>query len=99
MSFRFRTAAALLAVSLVASTAFASDATPPAKKHATTKKAKKPAEPTVEDQIQQLKQDLESQIQSLKNDLAAKDAQLQQAQQAAASAQAAADKAQAAASS
>jgi hypothetical protein len=70
---------------------------PPAKKHVATSKAKAPAAPTVEEQIQALRQDLEGQINSLKTDLADKDAQLQQAQQAAADAQAAAAKAEAAA--
>lgn len=100
MKFRLNTAAAaVLAVSLVAGYACASDATPPVKKHTATKKVKTPPPPTVQDQIQSLRQDLETQINSLKTDLAAKDAQLKQAQQAAADAQAAADKAQAAASS
>ena len=98
MKFRFQTAAtALLAASLVASYAYASDPTPPAKKQTATKRAKTPPPPTVAEQIQALKQELEGQINALRNDLAAKDAQLKQAQQAAADAQAAADKAQAAA--
>jgi hypothetical protein len=99
MKFRFQTAAAaLLAASLVASYAYASDPTPPAKKQTATRKAKTPPPPTVAEQIQALKQELEGQINALRNDLAAKDAQLRQAQQATADAQAAADKAQAAAS-
>jgi hypothetical protein len=99
MKFRFQTAAAaLLAASLVASYAYASDPTPPAKKQTATKRAKTPPPPTVAEQIQALKQELEGQINALRNDLAAKDAQLRQAQQATADAQAAADKAQAAAS-
>lgn len=93
---RYTAAAALLAASLVAGYAHAEDATPPAKKHVATKK--KATEPTVADQIQALKQELEGQIDTLKSDLAAKDAQLKQAQEAAAAAQAAAEKAQAAAS-
>jgi len=98
MNFRLTTAAAsILAVSLVASIAYASDPTPPAKKHVVTKKAKAPAGPTVEEQIQALRHDLESQIGNLKSNLAEKDAQLKQAQEAAANAQAAAVKAQAAA--
>jgi hypothetical protein len=92
-------AAAILATSLVASYACAEDAKPPVKKHVATKKAKTPPPPTVEEQIQALKQNLEGQINSLKSTLAEKDAQLVKAQQAAAEAQAAADKAQAAASS
>jgi hypothetical protein len=96
-------AAAILVAGLVVSAAYASDdAPPPAKKHATTRKAarpKTPPPPTVEEQIQALRQELQGQIDSLKTNLADKDAQLKQAQQAAADAQAAADKAQAAASS
>jgi Skp family chaperone for outer membrane proteins len=99
MKFRLKTAAAaLLAASLVASYAYASDPTPPAKKQTATRKAKTPPPPTVAEQIQTLKQELEGEINGLKADLAAKDAQLRQAQQAAADAQAAAEKAQAAAS-
>ena len=101
MNFKLKTtAAAILAASLIGSYAYASDATPPAKKHTATKKAKTttPPAPTVEDQIQALRQELEGQINGLKTDLSEKDAQLRKAQQAAADAQAAADKAQAAAS-
>jgi hypothetical protein len=99
MNLKLKTAAvAILAASLVGSYAYASDSTPPVKKHTATKKAKTPPPPTVEDQIQALKQELEGQINGLKTDLAEKDAQLKKAQQAAADAQAAADKAQAAAS-
>ena len=99
MNFRLKTAAAsILAVSLVASYAYASDATTPVKKHAATKKAKTPAGPTTEEQIQALRHDLETQINSLKTDLSDKDMQLKKAQEAAAEAQAAAAKAQEAAS-
>ena len=99
MNFRLKiAAAAMLAVSFVASYGQTSEATPPVKKHAATKTAKAPA-PSVADQIQALKEELEGQINSLKTDLAVKDAQLQKAQQAAADAQAAAAKAEAAASS
>ncbi|HEV2487843.1 MAG TPA: hypothetical protein VGT08_20150 [Terracidiphilus sp.] len=98
MNFRHKTvAAAILAASLVVSYAYASDPTPPAKKHAATAKAKAPAEPTVAEQIQSLRQEFQGQIDSLKSNLADKDVQLKQAQQAAADAQAAAAKAQAAA--
>jgi len=97
MNSRFKAAAAgILAACVIGSFAYASDATPPAKKHPVHKKAE-PKGPTVEEQIQSLRQDLEGQINGLKSDLAAKDAQLKQAQQAAADAQAAAAKAQAAA--
>ena len=85
-------AAAILAASLVGTNAYAGDPPAPAKKHAA---AKKPPKPTVEDQINALRQELQGQIDSLKSDLAAKDAQLKQAQQTAADAQAAAQKAQA----
>jgi hypothetical protein len=98
MNFRFKTAAAIiLAASLVPLSAQSSDPPQPAKKHAAKKTT--PQGPTVEDQIQELRRDLEGQINSLKNDLAAKEAQLQKAQQAAADAQAAAQRAEAAASS
>jgi hypothetical protein len=98
MNFKLKTsAAAFLAVALVASTAYAgeSDRDPnkPAAKHAAA--AKKPTCDAC-DQIEALKQEMQTQIDALKADLAAKNAQLQAAQQAAANAQAAADKANAA---
>jgi hypothetical protein len=100
MNFKFKTyAAALLAVSLVTSFAYAGNPAPAARKHTATKKAATPATPTVEEQIQALRQELQSQIDSLKTSLADKDAQLKQAQQAAADARAAAASAEAAASS
>lgn len=83
----------MLAVSLVGSYAYAGDPPAPAKKHVVKKEPK----PTVEDQIQALRQEFQGQIDGLKTDLANKDTQLRQAQQAAADAQAAAAKAQAAA--
>ncbi len=99
MNARFKAAAAaILAACVIGSYAYASEGTPPAKKHPVNKTAK-PKGPTVEEQIQSLRQDLEGQINGLKSDLAAKDTQLKQAQQAAADAQAAAAKAQAAADS
>jgi hypothetical protein len=98
MNFRHKTVAAgILAASLVVSYAYASDPTPPAKKHAATRKAKAPAGPTVEEQIQSLRLEFQGQIDSLKSSLAEKDAQVKQAQQAAVDAQVAAAKAQAAA--
>lgn len=97
MNARFKAAAAtILAACVIGSCAYASDGTPPTKKHPVHKTAK-PKGPTVEEQIQSLRQDLEGQINGLKSDLAAKDTQLKQAQQSAADAQAAAAKAQAAA--
>jgi hypothetical protein len=105
MNYRFTaTAAAILAVSLIVPCGFASDTATPQKKQTTTKatKAKKekaPPAPSVQDQIQALRQELEGQINGLKSDLSTKDAQLKKAEQAAADAQAAADKANAAAAS
>jgi hypothetical protein len=86
-------AAVILAASLVGPFAHAGDPPAPAKKKAA---AKKPPKPTVEEQIQSLRQEFQGQIDGLKSDLATKDAQLKQAQQTAADAQAAAAKAQAA---
>jgi hypothetical protein len=102
MNFKLKTAAAaLLAVGLVASTAYAGesdrDPSAPAKKHAKTAAKKEACDAC--DQIQALKTDMQSQIDALKADLATKNAQLQQAQQAAADAKAAADRAEAAATS
>lgn len=100
MNFRFKiAAAAILAVSFVACYGQTSEVNPPLKKHTATRRAKTPSKPSVEEQIQALHQELQGQIDSLKTSLAEKDAQLQQAQQAAAEAQAAAAKAEAAASS
>lgn len=59
--------------------------------------AAKPAGPSVQSQIDELKSQLQSQVQNLQQQLSAKDAQLQQAQQAAAAAQQAAQQAQQAA--
>jgi hypothetical protein len=98
MNFRLKTAATgLLAVSLVVSFASAVAQTAPAKKHPVAKKVKAPPGPTVEEQIQSLRQEFQGQIDGLKSNLADKDAQLRQAQQAATDAQAAAAKAQASA--
>jgi Skp family chaperone for outer membrane proteins len=96
MNLRLKAAAtAILTACLVSSSAYAGEPpAPPAKKHA-AKKA--PPKPTVQDQLDQMRQELQGQIDGLKNDLANKDAQLRQAQQAAADAQAAAAKAQQAA--
>ncbi|HEX3435565.1 MAG TPA: hypothetical protein VHT24_02280 [Pseudacidobacterium sp.] len=63
-----------------------------------TKKAD-PPKPSVESQIESLREEMNSQIQSLKQQLSDRDQQLQQAQQAAAQAQAAAQQAQQAAQS
>ncbi len=103
MNFKPKTAAAaILAVSLVALSANASDPPPPVKTHQVTKKAAKPKTPpgpTVEDQIQALRQEMQGQINSLKNDLATKDEELKSARHEAEEARAAADRAAAAASS
>ncbi|HEV2484588.1 MAG TPA: hypothetical protein VGT08_03560 [Terracidiphilus sp.] len=97
MKFKLKAAAAaILTAGLVVSYAYASGPTPQAKKHASTRSAKAPEGPTVEGQIQSLRQEFQGQIDSLKSDLADRDEQLKQAQQAAADAQAAAAKAQAA---
>ena len=99
MNFRTTAAAAaVLAASLVSSSAFANEPAAPAKKKAPVAKKKvKVAAPSVEDQIQALRKDLEGKIDTLKGDLANKDTQLKQAQQSAADAQASAAKAEAAA--
>jgi hypothetical protein len=65
---------------------------PPAHKRTTARKT--PPKPSVESQIQGLREEMETQIQQLKQQLNDRDQQLQQAQQAAAAAQAAAAQAQ-----
>jgi len=87
MNLKLKTAAvAILAAGLVASSAYASDPTPLAKKQVAVKKVKTPPPPTVAEQIEALRQEMQGQINSLKTDLADKDAQLKKAQQAAADA-------------
>ena len=91
-------AAVCLAASLVVSYAFTGGPAVQAQTAAHhPRRAHTPPKPSVEDQIEQLRQQMQSQIDELKQQLSGKDEQLQQAQQAAAAAQAAADKAQAAA--
>jgi hypothetical protein len=101
MNFKLNTAtAALLAISLVAFTGSAQEPAAPAKKHIVIKKTAAPAPPSVQDQLEELRQSLAkqaSQIDSLKSGLADKDAQLQKAEQTAAEAKAAAAKLEAAA--
>ncbi len=63
-------------------------------KRTTPRKAPVPKKPSVESQIQSLREDMQNQIQQLKQQLSDRDQQLQQAQQAAAAAQAAATQAQ-----
>lgn len=93
MNFRSKAAAAaLLAVSLVSLNAYAGDPPAPAKKKQATKK---PPKPTVEEQIESLRQEFQGQIDSLKNDLANKDLRLKEALQAAGDAKAQAAKAEA----
>ncbi len=95
MKFRvYLAAAAMLAVSFVVSNAQTSSTAP--KKHTAAVKAKTPPGPTVQEQIDSMKQQFQGEIDSLRTDLATKDEQLKQAQQTAANAQAAAAKAQAA---
>ena len=96
MNFRLKSAAAALATAILV-ISYAGAGGPAA--HAQTHPAKRSTKaPSIEEQIEQLRQQMQSQIDELKQELAGKDAQLRQAQQAAAAAQAAADKAQAAAS-
>jgi hypothetical protein len=91
---------AITGIALVAPLAYGSDAAQPAKKRAAAK-AKTPPQPSLQDQIQALRQALDSQasqIDSLKTGMAEKDERLKKAEQAAADAQATAAKAQADAS-
>ena len=70
MNLKLRAAVAtILAASLISTYAYASDATPPAKKH----RAAKPKGPTLEEQIEALRQQLQGQqgqIDSLKSTVA-----------------------------
>ena len=96
MKLTVRAAAiAFLAAGVVVSYAQTSGSTPPEKKHAAARKPAAPAGPTVQEQIDQMKQQFQGEIDGLKADLATKDEQLKQAQQTAADAQAAAAKAEA----
>jgi len=99
MNLKLKAAAtAILAVSLIASYTYAEGATAPAKKHTATQNAKAPKAPSIQEQVQALRQQLEeqaSQISGLKNDLADKDTQLKTALQSASDAQAKATEAQA----
>ena len=94
-------AAAMLAASLVCTYARAGESTPPVKKHVSAARTKTPKPPTVQEQIEALRQELHSQssqIDGLKTGMAEKDAQLKKAEQAAADAQASAARTEAAAS-
>ena len=91
-------AALLVAASLSGTLALAAPPAQSGSKQSAAAKAKKAPKPTVDDQIQALRQEFQGQIDGLKTDLATKDAALKQAQQSAADAQAAAAKAEEAAS-
>jgi hypothetical protein len=100
MKFKLKSAAAaIVAVALVASSAYASDPSDRDPNAKGKKKTQATSKQTCEacDEIQVLKKDMQDQIDALKSDLANKTVQLQQARQAAADAQAAADRATAAA--
>jgi Skp family chaperone for outer membrane proteins len=92
-------ATAILSAALLTSTPSlqAQDATTPTPKPATRHKVHrpvKPAKPSVEKQIQTLREDMQQQIQALQQQLSTSQSQLQAAQAAAAAAQAAAQQAQ-----
>jgi hypothetical protein len=101
MRFKVNAAtAAMLAVCLVPSFGQTATNQPAVKKHVAAKKAKTPPPPTVQEQIQALRQQMEDQakqIEGLKTGMAQKDAELKKAAQVAADAQAAAARAEAAA--
>jgi len=97
MNKQLKTLATLALVSALyagqAQTTASGTTSTPSTTHKTTRSAA-PKKPSVESQIQSLREDMETQIQQLKQQLADRDQQLQQAQQAAAAAQAAAAQAQ-----
>jgi hypothetical protein len=97
MNIRLKTLATLALVSALyagqAQTTATGTTSTSSTTHKTTRKAA-PKKPSVESQIQSLRDDMTTQIQQLKQQLADRDQQLQQAQQAAAAAQAAAAQAQ-----
>lgn len=101
MRFRmYQAVAAVLAAGLVVSNVHAASDRDSMKKEPVKKKSSSAkCCSDVQDQIQALRQEMQGQIDALKSDLSAKDAELQQAKQAAADAQAAAAKAEADASS
>jgi hypothetical protein len=93
-------AAALLAVCLVPSYSQTAAIKTPATKHTAKQKAKTPAAPTVQEQIQALQKQLAeqaTQIEGLKTGMAEKDVELKKAAQVAADAQSSAARAEAAA--
>src|ERR1700722_10970401 len=98
MKLQLKTLATLALVSALSAgmaQTTASGTTSPTTVHKrTTKKPPVPKKPSLESQIESLRNDMNSQIQGLKQQLSDRDQQLQQAQQAAAAAQAAAAQAQ-----
>jgi hypothetical protein len=94
-------AAVVLAAGVTSAYAYQADPAPapPAKKHVRHEAKPKPAPTATAAELQELKQEMEGQINGLKQQLSDRDAQLKQAQDAAAAAQAAAARAEAAASS
>jgi TolA-binding protein len=98
MKIQLKTLATLALVSALSAgmaQTTASGTTSPTTTHKrTAKKPPVPKKPSVESQIESLRQDMNSQIQQLKQQLSDRDQQLQQAQQAAAAAQASATQAQ-----
>ncbi len=88
------TAAVMLAASFAVSCAYASGSAAPAQEHPAKRRGKASSQPSVEEQIQELRQQLQGQIDELKQELATEHEQLRQARQAVAAAQAAANKAQ-----
>ena len=85
-------AAAILAVGFASTHAFAAEppAAPAEKKHHKAEPKKKPVPAATAAELEELKRDMETQINSLKQQLSDRDAQLKQAQDAAAAAQASA---------
>jgi hypothetical protein len=98
MKTNLKTLASLVLASALVASGHAQTSTTSKAKAQKAKKAV-PAKPSVESQIESLRQEMNSQIQTLKQQLADRDAQLQQAQQTASQAQAAAAQAQQAAES
>ncbi|MGC2404699.1 MAG: hypothetical protein WA510_33220 [Acidobacteriaceae bacterium] len=97
MKIPLKTLATLALVSALSSgmaQTTAPSATTTTHRRTSTKKAPVAKKPTLEDQIQALRDDMQQQIQQLKQQLSDRDAQVQQAQQQAAAAQAAAAQAQ-----
>ncbi|HET6216338.1 MAG TPA: hypothetical protein VFE27_04910 [Acidobacteriaceae bacterium] len=98
MKIQLKTLATLALVSALsaglAQTTASGTASSSTHKRTIPRKAPVPKKPSIESQIQSLREDMQTQIQQLKQQLSDRDAQLQQAQQAAAAAQAAATQAQ-----